>query len=304
MPIFEYFSMFLYNISVSYLLMRKRTMQRSLTTYLLTVLVICLASAPLIVRARKKRGAVLADLTWKEAERVLTPETVVVIPLGAAAKEHGPHLRLDNDLQLAQYFRKRVLEESDVVVAPTIPYHFYPAFLEYPGSTHLSFNTARDMVIDIVRSLANYGPRRFYILNTGVSTIGPLKASAEELAKEGILLHYTDVLEAAGEAIKSVEKQKRGTHADEIETSMLLYIAPDRVNMKLAVRDDNPRTSPGPLTRKKDGQGIYSPSGVWGDATLATREKGKIVVEGTMRRIFNDISTLRTAKLPNLSPMK
>ena len=51
------------------------------------------------------RGTVLADLTWVEAERRLTPDTVVVIPLGAEAKEHGPHLRLDNDARLAAYFR-------------------------------------------------------------------------------------------------------------------------------------------------------------------------------------------------------
>ena len=93
------------------------------------------------------RGTVLADLTWVEAERRLTPDTVVVIPLGAEAKEHGPHLRLDNDARLAAYFRDRILAAADVVVAPTVNYHFYPAFVEYPGSTHLRFETARDLGI-------------------------------------------------------------------------------------------------------------------------------------------------------------
>src|SRR5262245_38883930 len=47
------------------------------------------------------RGVMLEDLTWLEAEKVLTPEAVVVLPIGAAAKEHGPHLKLKNDLLLA-----------------------------------------------------------------------------------------------------------------------------------------------------------------------------------------------------------
>jgi len=83
------------------------------------------------------KGVLLEDLTWIEAEQVLTPNTVIVIPLGAAAKEHGPHLPLKNDLILAEYLKQRVLEVAAVVVASTIPYSFYPAFLEYPGSVSL-----------------------------------------------------------------------------------------------------------------------------------------------------------------------
>lgn len=248
-------------------------------------------------QATPPRGVVLADLTWVEAERLLGPQTVVVIPLGAEAKEHGPHLRLDNDRRLAEYYRGRVLEAADVIIAPTINYHFYPAFLEYPGSTHLQFNTARDVVVDIVRSLAAYGPRRFYVLNTGVSTLRPLKAAADSLAALGIVLRYTDILTVAGDAERSVKQQARGTHADEIETSMMLYIAPDRVDMKRAVKDDNPDTQGG-LTRRPDGPGVYSPSGVWGDATLATREKGRVVVEATVAGILKEIAALREAALP------
>src|SRR5688572_29714977 len=100
------------------------------------------------------RGVFLADLTWLEAEKVLGPETVVVLPIGAAAKEHGPHLRLDNDLRLADYWAKRIADIADVIIAPTLAYHFYPAFVEYPGSTTLRLETARDLTIDVVRSLA------------------------------------------------------------------------------------------------------------------------------------------------------
>ncbi len=263
------------------------------------VLVCALAPVP-SVQAQAPRGAgvELADLTWIEAERHLTPDAVVVIPLGAAAKEHGPHLRLDNDYVMAEYLKERILAAADVVAAPTLPYHFYPAFLEYPGSTHLEFETSRDLVVDVVRSLAGYGPRRFYVLNTGVSTIRPLAAAAEILEPEGILLRYTDILDVASAAEESVRQQERGTHADEIETSMMLYIAPDRVDMTRAVRDDSPRGRGG-LTRTPGGPGTYSASGTWGDATLATVEKGRIVVEATVAGILSDLEALRGAEVPS-----
>lgn len=247
--------------------------------------------------AAPTRGTVLADLTWLEAERALTRDAVVVIPLGAQSKEHGPHLRLDNDFVMAEYLRGRVLEAAEVIVAPTVNYHFYPSFLEYPGSTHLEFETARDVVVQVVRSIARHGPRRFYVLNTGVSTLRPLAAAVDVLAKEGIVLRYTNILEVAGEAEARVKQQARGTHADEIETSMMLYIAPDRVDMSKAVKDDSER-GVGGLTRDPRGAGTYSASGTWGDATLATREKGRVVVEATVAGILREIEALRVSAVP------
>ncbi len=161
----------------------------------------------------------------------------------------------------------------------------------------LGFETSRDMVVDIVRSLAHYGPRRFYVLNTGVSTLRPLRASLDILREEGILLHFTNILEAASSAEEQVREQVRGTHADEIETSMMLYIAPDRVDMSQAVREDNPKGQGG-LTRRVEGSGTYSASGIWGDATLATAEKGRIIVEAMVEGIFRDMEALRRTEVP------
>ncbi|MFM9852171.1 MAG: creatininase family protein [Sphingomonadaceae bacterium] len=273
-------------------------MTQNLVRAMLTCLLLGCLSASGVAQSRAIRGILLADLNWQQAEKVLSPETVVVIPLGAEAKEHGPHLRLDNDLKLARYFTRRVLAAVDVVVAPTLTYSYYPAFLEYPGSTSLRLETARDTVVDVVRSFAGYGVRRFYVLNTGVSTLRPLAAAAEMLAKEGIVLRYTDIARAGGEVEKQIAEQKRGSHADEIETSMMLYIAPDRVDMRRAVRDDNP-DAPGPLRRTPGGKGVYSPSGIWGDPTLATRAKGKLIVEARLRSILVDIQMLKTAALAN-----
>src|SRR5262249_11103735 len=51
----------------------------------------------------QQRGVLLEDLTWLQAEKVLKPDTIVVIPIGAASKEHGPHLKLKNDWLMAEY---------------------------------------------------------------------------------------------------------------------------------------------------------------------------------------------------------
>ena len=256
-----------------------------------------LASPPPADPAAAAPGVELGDLTWVEAERVLTPEAVVVIPLGAASKEHGPHLKLKNDLVLANYLKDRVRRQSNVVIAPTVPYSFYPAFVEYPGSTSLSLETSRDTIVEICRGLSRFGPKRFYVLNTGVSTVRALSPAAEVLAAEGIRMRYTDVLKATEAVEKQVCKQEGGTHADELETSMILYMSPDDCDMSKAVKDYHP--GKGGLTRdaKKDGM-TYSASGVFGDATLATREKGKVVTEALVEAILSDIEALRAAKLP------
>ncbi len=236
-------------------------------------------------------GVFLRDLTWLDAERVLGPDTVVVIPIGASAKEHGPHLRLDNDERLADGYARLLCEVRDVVIAPTLTYHFYPAFVEYPGSTTLRLETARDLTIDVVRSLAAHGPRRFYALNTGVSTVRALRPAAEELAKEGILLKYTDVLAVLGPVEKSIAEQEGGTHADEIETSIMLVLAPDRVDMSKAKKDYTPGGK-GKLTRDPKGEGTYSPTGTWGDPTLATREKGRKLVQALLNAVVDEVDAL------------
>jgi len=244
--------------------------------------------------SEKQRGILLEKLSWDEAEKVLTPDQVVVIAMGAESKEHGLHLQLNNDWLMAEYLKERVLEKAAVVVAPTINYSYYPAFLEYPGSTSVRLETARDMVSDIVRSLAHYGPRKFYIINTGISTLRPLKQSAEELAKHGVLMRYLDFTQE--DPVETKLRKSGGTHADEIETAEMLYIAPETVHMEKARRDLNP-DQPGGLTRNPKGKGTYSPTGAWGDPTLATREEGQALVESTVTRVLKEIEDLRQAKV-------
>lgn len=252
------------------------------------------AAAPKSVR--------LDRLSWPEAQIALAPDTVVVIPLGAAAVEHGPHLKLNTDWLLAEYLTRRIADASSVVVAPALSYHHYPAFGEYPGSTSLALATARDVTADVARSLARFGPRRFYVLNTSVSATPALHAAATALAAEGILLRYTDAGARLAEASRNVRQQEGGNHADEIETSMMLYIDSAAVDVKQAARDFSPASNPFRLTRSPGTPGTYSPTGIWGDATLATTDKGRVIVEALVKTILDEIEMLRGATPPPATP--
>jgi creatinine amidohydrolase len=252
-----------------------------------------------IVAQQGPKGTRLTDITWQQAGDVLRPDAVVVIPLGAASKEHGPHLKLGNDAILADYLTRRVLDAADVVVAPPLSYHYYPAFVEYPGSASLTLDTARAVTAEIVHGLSLYGPRRFYVLNTGISTARPLQAAARALAEQGIVLTYTDLGARLDRASASLRQEEGGTHADEIETSMMLYVNPAIVEMRRAVKEFAPSPGPLQLTRRRGAPGTFSESGVWGDPTLATREKGRVVVEALVAGVLADIETLRRTTPPS-----
>jgi creatinine amidohydrolase len=249
------------------------------------------------------RGVHLGEIPWTEAEGVLGGDRVVLLPLGAGSKEHGPHLLLGNDEILARYLADRVVAARPVASLPVLTYGFYPAFLEYPGSVSLSSAVQRDLVAQICRSIARYGPRRFYVLNTGLSTSRPLRDTAALLAKEGILLRFSDLTRLAKGTEDRVRQEAYGTHADEIETSMLLYIAPSAVRMDRA-RADGAGERPGPLTRDPDrAGGHYSPSGVFGDPTLATWEKGRAMVEAIVTDLLAEIDALRAETPPPGTPL-
>jgi creatinine amidohydrolase len=233
----------------------------------------------LAAQAPRPSGIVLADLAWPDAAKVLTPAAVVVLPLGAAAIQQGPHLRLNSDERLVRHVAGRVQTVASVVIAPPLTYHFYPTFLDYPGSTSLSHNTARDTTVEIVRSLAKYGPRRFYVLNTGQTTMFPLRDAADTLAGEGILLGYTDMRYHLGSArVSRRQPAARGTfHADEPVTSMILAIDPAAVDMSKAVANA---------------------SGVVGDPTLSSKEQGQVYISALVDGVIDDIESLRGARLP------
>ena len=234
------------------------------------------------------RGVFLERLSWPEAKAWFDKDPVVIIPIGAAAKEHGPHLPLNNDAVIAGWLAGQVMARLPVLVAPLINASFYPAFVDYPGSISLRAGTARDLVVESCGSLARHGGRRFYVINTGMSTRAPLAAAARRLGA-GVSFDYLDPAAALAGLPPGLLTQSWGSHADEHETSLMLHIAPRLVDMARAV--DDGAEGEGALSRER-GRGTWSPSGVFGQATLASADKGRAVAQALLSRCLAQIEAL------------
>jgi len=237
-----------------------------------------------------KHGVKLETLSWVDAEQYFSSDPVVVVPLGAAAKEHGPHLPLNNDAIIANWLAEQVMQHRPVLIAPLINASFYPAFVEYPGSISLRLDTARDLIVDSCNSLAQFGLSRFYVLNTGLSTLRPL-AEAEALLDDAIRFDFLDLDTALQSLPTGLLAQQYGSHADEHETSLMLHIAPEVVDMSRAV--DDGAEGEGRLTRER-GDGLWSRSGVYGQATLATADKGRIIAGHLLQHCLQAIDVCAT----------
>src|SRR5262249_61088760 len=126
----------------------------------------------------------------------------------------------------------------------------------------------------------------------GLSTVRPLAVRAEELARRGALLHFTDIKKALGPIEAEICEQEGGSHADETETSMLLYIDPASVVMSKA-RKDYDLGGKGGLSPRPGGQKTYSPTGIWGDAALAARGEGEKIIAAMSAGGIAGIEALR-----------
>lgn len=230
--------------------------------------------------------------TWTEIEVALATGKLSMLPIGSACKEHGPHLPLNTDLRQAQWLAARVSESLPFIIWPTVNYGFYPAFVHYPGSCSISETAFIDSIKDVIKSICKHGTSPLILLNTGISTIGPLQ-KAMETSQFLDRVHLINVYSGTHfrQTESKIQTQRFGGHADEIETSIMLAIDPDAVNMQKATKDMERKVA-GPLQRENPRQANYCPSGIIGDATGATAEKGKMLLNAIVTDIVNDIRSI------------
>lgn len=243
------------------------------------------------------KGVWLADLTWPEAKARFDAGAVVVIPVGAAAKEHGHHLPLATDWILAEGITNRVLEELPVVAAPILGHGYYPAFRHYPGSQHLSPETYGAVLDEVMGGFADQGVRRMVILNTGISTEPVITVRLREFyEKRGIRVLGAHI-SRLGRDSDALMEQQLGGHGDEHETSILLVLAPEKLRMERAVEDyGQQRAQPKSVFyvpsvfRGEEGAGPdFSLTGVRGDPSLATAAKGEAILAAIVRDVVEGI---------------
>jgi creatinine amidohydrolase len=182
------------------------------------------------------------------------------------------------DQVFAAYFARALADQIDALIWPTLTYGVYPAFAAYAGSVSLSSKTFQAAVTEIADALIGFNARRVLILDTGLSTIEPVEAAMKAACRPGRLRHLKVFAGSRfEETARALKEQPYGTHADELETSLMLAVAPELVDMKLAVPCAFSPTGPhpGPLSPDDPTALNYAPSGSFGDPTLATAEKGK-----------------------------
>jgi creatinine amidohydrolase len=239
-------------------------------------------------------GAFVAQLSWYEVERRIHSAAIAVLPIGAACKEHGLHLPMQTDSLQADWLAGALVQRANVLVWPTVSYGYYPAFTDYPGSISLSRETFQHMVHDILSDLRRAGERSVLILNTGISTIEPLKAVVDAMPIE-MRIKIANVY--AGPCYLSqaaaIEEQLCGGHADELETSIMLaidqhYVSRDRVEAWTTTG----MSASGPFSRDHNNP-RFSPSGVWGDPTLASEEKGRQLLAAIVDDLLNAVKALQ-----------
>jgi creatinine amidohydrolase len=247
------------------------------------------------------RGVWLEDLTWPEAKARLDADAVVVVPIGAVAKEHGHHLPLKTDFLVATELARRIAEALPVLVAPVIGFGYYPAFNRYPGSQHLKAETFIALVGELLEKLIADGARRLVIINTGVSTEAPLNILVRDLLERtGVRIGLANLARLGAELRQREGGQALGGHGDEWETATMLAIAPDRVRLDRAVPDygemqghaETVIWEPARFTGEQ-GTGVdYSITGVRGDPTLATAAKGEALLAAMAKELIAGIRTL------------
>jgi creatinine amidohydrolase len=247
------------------------------------------------------KGAWIEDLTWPQVGERIAAGATVIVPIGARAKQHGHHLPMKTDYLLARALCKGIAQRLPVLVAPVVDFGYYPAFANYPGSQHLRPETFIALLEDILEGLIRQGAREIAIVNTGVSTEGPVQIVARSvLARHGLRIAVADI-RALGKGRRDLLEQALGGHGDEHETSLILAIEPQSVDMGKARTDyGNMREEPEtvfyrPVIFRDDASSgpDHSATGVRGDPTLATVEKGRATLAAMIDELVDGLTALK-----------
>ena len=113
------------------------------------------------------KGVFLGQLSWPEAEKWIAEVPIVIIPFGAGAKEHGPHLPVDTDEFIVTSLALAAGERhpAAMVVAPTIPYSYCLEAMDFPGTVTVASKTFMDFCVSVVKRFAYHGFDRILLLN-------------------------------------------------------------------------------------------------------------------------------------------
>jgi creatinine amidohydrolase len=239
------------------------------------------------------RSNFVSDLAWPDVQHRIEAGASAILPVGSAAKQHGWHMPMATDQIQAEWFAEKLATMVDALIWPTVTYGPYPAFSAYPGSVTISEASFQLLIENIASEILRFRTRQLFVLNTGLSSIAPIDRAIANL-KAGERIRHLAIYTGRNfqEAAERICIQEHGSHADEAETSIMLVLRPEVVVSHRA--QASPKlvggAKPGPLSPTDPTSPNYSPSGSFGDPTLATAEKGQALIDAIIADLLADCS--------------
>jgi creatinine amidohydrolase len=223
------------------------------------------------------------ELTAEDLRAKAQANAIVILPV-ASMEQHGPHLPVGVDTILCEGVCKAGAEmaagDVPVVVAPTLWCGMAEHHMAFGGTFTFDVPTYRAVLLAFLRSIERHAFRRVLIVNGHGGNIAPLNAFLPDFARETRLQVFASTYFelAASDLAPLLEDQKGVHHACEVETSMMLVLAPDtvkrdRVPEAFGLLDGDPRKAF--RAARFHAFEDLTPSGVIGDARRANREKGE-----------------------------
>ena len=241
-------------------------------------------------------------LTWPETNEAIAMKKVVILPTGST-EQHGPHLPTETDAFLVESVCLEAGKRAPdrVLVLPTGSYGLNLHHIDFPGTIHIEPEVFIAFCVNITKSVAYHGFEKILIVNGHGSNfpLVDLVARKTNLATKS-LCAAVQYIGLAIEAFNRVKETPVVAHADELETSLYLHLAPERVRFDKAVAGNDvmgkymssDSTGNYPV-RFSDYWGRWTQKGVHGDPTRATAEKGKIVFEAAVSGLIEIVDELR-----------
>lgn len=223
----------------------------------------------------------LDTMTRVEAAEAIRNLKKVILPVGAT-EQHGPHLPLGTDTFLAEHMAQRLALRIGAVVLPPLPISYSWVWRNLPGTIVISVETLKNLIKDICKSVAAWSADQLVIINAHGANDSMLKYAVREVSDELPLrvFYFTyPGVDAATEGVVESERWHGMIHACEVETSWMLATRPDLCHMDRAVREYPDAPSSALYHHSSTTLDVLSETGVFGDATLATAEKGEVMLE-------------------------
>jgi creatinine amidohydrolase len=189
----------------------------------------------------RSRSRDLVELSGPALSAALGEDSIVVLPTGAI-EHHGPHLPLATDWLMADLISRAVVEEAaaggqDVWLLPPLAYTKSDEHHWAPGTVWLTAETLLQTVVDIGRSVAATPARTLVFYNGHGGNIALLQVALRELRRRfGLRTFLMGTGMVAGDGVNGPDEHGFGVHGGHSETSMILHLRPDLVDMGQARR--------------------------------------------------------------------